>query len=1083
MTKPKYILDNQTTAIADFLQEHLANAKTFRLVSAYFSIYGYEILADVLDHVDRVRFLFGDPASVEDLDPSRKEPRSFNLTERGLVPNYVLKQKFLAKQCAEWIAKDTVSIRAVCQSNFLHGKMYLTHSSLGKSGIVGSSNFTARGLGRSHRPNVEINLAVTDPEILAELQHWFDELWNDKQRTQDVKRKVLDALQRLGGDHAPELVYFKTLYELFREDIEAQREGDTSPAYLSLHDSTIWNTLYEFQKDGVKNIIAKMQQLNGCILADGVGLGKTYTALAVIKYYELRNERVLVLCPRKLRENWLFYQASAGQIGNPFVRDRFSYTLLSHTDLSRDSGEAGVIDLANFNWSDYGLVIIDESHNFRNNDGKRYKRLLEEIIAQGTPTKVLMLSATPVNTSLTDLRNQIYLMTEGRDDSFQRILGIGNIRNLMVTAQRQFKEWEANQTANTHRDKSKLLESLGSDFFRLLGTVSISRSRRQIERFYAAEIERIGQFPAHEKPINRHPVTDRHCQLSYPDLVERIGQFSLSIYQPSAYLVDEKRKQELDTEKRKHNFNQSDRERFLIGMIRTNFLKRLESSAHALTLTLNRTIAKIDDLLKRIDQFQAGSVNNQQADVLPDEDEEDEEFFINRGRHPYRLQELDLSCWKEDLLTDRATLASLHEQVATVTPERDGKLYELQKDIRRKATLPNVDLEGNANRKMLIFTTFKDTATYLYANLTDLAGELDLKMAMVSGDVVDATTSKRSGFHDILNQFSPRARGRPVGQMDEIDLLIATDCISEGQNLQDCDLVLNYDIHWNPVRLIQRFGRIDRIGSRNSSVQMLNYWPTHDMDDYLQLRNRVQARMVLADISASGDEDPLSEADIQEELTFRDQQLLRLREEILDMDDLDDTPVMSDFTLDQFFTQLLRYLEQNREELEAMPQGVYANTHVSLGNAGGPVSNNIQPGVIFFLRQRNANLDHHQQLASPIHPFYIVYIYDNGNIRFGCGNAQQILSIFEATTAGKSVPLTRLCDQFDRQTDNGQRMGHYNNLLFRTISHITQAHTKTQGRNLGTLGRRDFLLPRVTEIPQQPSDFEVITWLVIHNTD
>ena len=677
MPDRRHILDNQTATVADHLRRTLRRADAFDFVSAYFTVYGYELLAEELESVARVRFLFGDPTSVEQLDPAAQEPKSFELTEQGLAPNHTLRQRQLAKQCAAWVARDSVNIRSIKQSNFLHGKLYLTTGPNAAAGIVGSSNFTKRGLGGSQQANLEINLAADDPATLSELQEWFNRLWRDQRRTQDVKARVLDALKRIGQDYAPERVYYKTLYEIFRKDIEAMQANDDALNAAGFTDSQIWNTLYEFQKDGVKSVLAKLQAHNGCILADSVGLGKTYTALAVIKRFELRNDRVLVLCPKKLEENWSLYQAANGHIQNPFPNDRFGYTLLAHTDLSRDSGRTGSIDLANFNWSNYDLVVIDESHNFRNDDGRRYRRLLDDVIASGARTKVLMLSATPVNTSLVDLRNQIYLMTEKREDAFRQTLGVGNIRALMSAAQKQFKEWETGQRRNPRRDKSLLLDNLGADFLRLLDAVSISRSRRLVEQFYAAEMERIGQFPQHAPPVNHYPPTDTGGSLSYKDLADRIGQFRLAVYQPSAYVTDPARLAGLAAARQQYNFNQQDSETFLAGMIRTNFLKRLESSAHSLTLTLKRTIAKIDDLLDKIDRHQkAGqSANNPPApdvlpdnDVLPDDDNDDDEFFVNRGRNPYRLSELDLPRWQNDLRRDKTTLSDALQQVSAVTP-------------------------------------------------------------------------------------------------------------------------------------------------------------------------------------------------------------------------------------------------------------------------------------------------------------------------------------------------------------------------------------------------------------------------------
>ena len=1077
MPLQSHILDNQAVTVGDHLRSNLRGADAFDLASAYFTIYGYELLAEELERVGSVRFLFGDPTSVEDLDPSETEPKSFELTERGLEPNHTLQQKALAKQCAEWVRRDTVAVRSVSRANFLHGKMYLTTSPSSASGVVGSSNFTKRGLGGSDRPNLEINLATDDANTLAELQGWFNRLWSNDRLTEDVKREVLDSLERIAGDYAPEVVYYKTLYELFRKDIEARLAGDDAAAATGFTATRIWNALYEFQKDGAKSAIAKLMAHNGCILADSVGLGKTYTALAVIKYFELHNQHVLVLCPRKLFENWSLYPAIYGHRQSPFREDRFGFTVLAHTDLSRTSGSSGGVNLANFHWENYDLVVIDESHNFRNDGGQRYQRLLEQVVKAGAKTKVLMLSATPVNTSLIDLRNQVYLMTEGREDAFQQSLGVGSIRTMMAAAQRQFKAWETAQAKRNRRDKAQLLEDLGADFLRLLGGVSISRSRRQIERFYADEMERVGHFPKHEKPDNRYPQTDLRGELSYQGLAERIGQFTLSVYRPSEYVSDPARKQELEDTRRRLNFNQQDSERFLIGMMRTNFLKRLESSAHSLTLTLDRTVGKIDDLLGKIERYQNDNQPNTELgedDILPDEDDEDEEFFVGGNRRPYRLSELDLSRWQADLQQDKATLEDMRRQVAAITPDRDGKLREIKRAIRKRVKNPAADRDGNSNRKLLVFTTFKDTAQYLYENLAGLADELGVNIAMVSGDET-RTAVGANDFNAILTNFAPVSRNRRESSGDgDIDLLIATDCISEGQNLQDCDTVLNYDIHWNPVRLIQRFGRVDRIGSRSQSVRMVNYWPTSDMDVYLNLESRVQARMALADVAASGDEDPFTEADAQLELNFRDEQLLKLWDEVLTIDDLDDGPVMSDFTLDHFLTQLLRYLEANKDALETMPQGVYA---VAPSEVDAP------PGVIFFLRQRNAaDAGPRQRPASPVHPFILCYIQDDGSIRFGCGNARQTLAVFEAAAVGETAPITELCDRFDQETRQGLDMSLYDKLLNDVIAHIRQTHNREQTAALGLSGNADFKLPRASESPRSATDFELLTWLVIKET-
>lgn len=1095
MTSNNYILDNQDgRRVADYLKQRLTQADQLSIVSAYFSIYGYQLLQDELKRIGKIRFLFGDPASVGEVDPGEKEQKSFILNEDGLAPNHQLQQKALARQCQDWVSGHGVEIRSVSRSNFLHGKMYLsavdenidtTDSAI--SAVVGSSNFTKRGLGDSENANLELNLVTENEAACAELQDWFDNIWGSKTLTEDVKQKVLEALNRLGRDYAPELIYFKTLYEIFREDIEAKRDGDSQLEDVHLYDTRIWKVLYAFQKDGVKSVISRLRRHGGCILADSVGLGKTYTALAVIKFFELRNERVLVLCPKKLRENWSLYPVINNNSNNPFLEDRFGYNLLSHTDLSRDRGKVGDIDLSNFNWHNFDLLVIDESHNFRNeskplreDDGSiirhsRYSRLLQEVIKQGARTKVLLLSATPVNTSLIDLRNQIYLMTEKREDIFRESLGIGHIGNLLSQAQKQFKLWETKARQGGKKEKSTLLETLGADFFKLLTGVSIARSRRQIEKFYADEMDKIGKFPTRRKPENHYPSTDAKDQLSYRKLAEQIEQFALSIYRPSSYVTSAEAERRLEEEKRERRFNQRDREHFLIGMIRVNFLKRLESSAHSLTVTLARTIDKIDELLDKIACYEQNQSLDERTDIEPDDDDDDEEFLINKARTPYHLRELDLLRWKKDLLEDRDLLSQARSQVQMVTPERDGKLIKLKEQVRYKAQHPATDKDGRTNHKLLVFTTFKDTAVYLYENLKDLANELRLNMAMVSGDQT-YTTFGANDFNAILTNFAPQARQRNDNIDGEIDLLIATDCISEGQNLQDCDTTINYDIHWNPVRIIQRFGRIDRIGSRNKSVGMINYWPTKDMDAYLRLKGRVEARMALVDATASADDDLLHEdltEGIQTELNFRDEQLKKMSEEVLDLDELSDGIVMSDFTLDYFFTQLLRYLEKNKDLLEATPKGAYAVSNVERENA--------QSGVIFVLRQKGADNDIREKVASPIHPYYTVYIRANGDIRYSCANARQILELFEAVAAGKPDPLQELCDRFDRETRHGRDMAHYDKLLSEALRHINHANTQTQIAGLGMGADRNIRIPPKSKSSDR--NFELVTWLIIFDKD
>ena len=1085
---PSPILDNRHAKLAEYLREHLKDAEQFRIVSAYFSVFGFGTLADELESasLNKVRFLFGEPESASEVIAGETSVRTFDLTETGLsMDDGVMQQRHLAERCAQWVEQDSVQVRKVAKSNFLHGKMYHIDSSQGGAATVGSSNFTLRGMGESQNPNIEINLAVNDEPTRTGLAHWFDELWDDEDLTTDAKEEVLAALARWHEEHSPEFIYYKTLYELFHDQIEAREQEDHESDTAGLYDSQIWKALYEFQKDGAKSVINRLLTHNGCILADSVGLGKTYTALAVIKYFELRNKNVLVLSPKKLEENWRIYQASARNQHNPFPEDKFGYALLAHTDLNRYKGESGNIDLATFKWDAFDLVVIDESHNFRNDsksrydeDGavirrSRYERLLEDVIKSGVQTKVLMLSATPVNISLTDLRNQIYLMTAKNDALFTKSIGIDSIKRVITAAQKKFETWEAD---GTQERKDQLLTSLNSDFMKLLSELTIARSRSQIKRFYSEFIKKQGNFPQRVKPNNKYPLTDLDKELSYKGLNADLLSLQFHIYRPSHYVTGHLAKKRLEDEKEKLNFNQENREGFLVGMLRINFLKRLESSAHACKLTLERTIAKIDTQIGKIDQFIETQEDSQTE--MPDQmedTEEDEDFIISpKAKITYHLNELDVTQWRTDMQEDRRALEEALDKIQKVNPKRDGKLTELKKQICAQAE--------KSSRKLLVFTAFKDTAEYLYEQLGSLTEELGIKMALVAGDLVKAECCPKN-FSDILNHFSPKVRRQNHIKPDaQIDLLIATDCISEGQNLQDCDTVLNYDIHWNPVRLIQRFGRIDRLGTEHKSIYMINYWPTEDMDCYLNLEARVRARMALVDIAGAGDDDSLNEVrednnatdekTVQLEISFRDQQLLKMQDEVIDLDD-ENAINMSDFTLDYFITQLLHYLQKQRKQLEEAPPGIYAVTNTT-DEKKNPLP--LQDGAIFFFKHSNTDGDTVQNSS---HPFYFVHA-EKDRVRHGYTKLRTILRIFESLAIGKKEPLLKLCDAFSAQMKTEEGAQFYKDLAQLAIEDICHTSKTLSAEMLRRDAGRGRMLPRESEQPSA-KNLRLITWLIIKN--
>ena len=1090
------VVDNRARTVGDFLKARLGDGGALSVVSAYFTIYAYGDLRAELEGLRRIRFLYGQPQGAASADPATGEDKAYRLTRDGALElRHALTQKPLARACAQWI-KEKVDVRTVRKANFLHGKLYCVEDAGGGvAALAGSSNFTRGGLGFGANPNIELNIEVRDDDDRARLLQWFDALWHDEQITRDAKEEVLAALARLGRDYSPEFVYYKTLFHVLKDRIDerGQREGLVQDVHL--HDTAVWQALYRFQRDGAVSAINRLLEHNGCVLADSVGLGKTWTALAVIKFFEMRNERVLVLCPSKLKENWVRYASWAGYEHNPLIKDRFSYTVLSHTDLSRYHGRSDAIDLAKFNWGAFDLVVIDESHNFRNEgrDRKdeagqvvrqsRYNRLMEEALKGGVHTKVLMLSATPVNTGLRDLRNQIYLMTEKRQDAFRESLGIGSVQSLFGMAQKTFQKWENECRATGERNKAQLLEDLGADFLALLDAVSIARSRDHVRRFYPEVEARIGGFPERAKPLNLHPQTDSEGQLSYDALHARISDFLLAVYMPSQYMRDTSA---LDAEKDRLHFDQRDRERWLIGMIRVNLLKRLESSVHSFAKTMQRIVAKMDALADRIDAWIENPGHEQINLLASDEeddpsDEEDEEFTLGRGRR-YRLADLNLRAWREDLRADRQSFEAIRQQAVGVTVARDAKLAELKGTLARKAAEAPADKDGRPNRKALVFTSFSDTADYLYCNIADWArAELGVHVGLVTGSGDNRATIGSANFASILARFAPVAQLSPR-PAEEIDILIATDCLSEGQNLQDCDLVVNYDVHWNPVRLMQRFGRIDRIGSRNHRVAMANFWPTRDLDRYLDLKNRVEARMALADATATGTDDPLAlkadgaEEAVEHELSFRDRQLRRLREESLDLEEVEDGISMSDFTLDDFLVDLLNYLQENREALESAPFGIQAV--VPSASEGGACRSEsararVRPGAIFCLKQKNGE----RRTPNRLQPYFLAYARDDGSVRYAFKQAKQTLTLFSALARGRTEALTELASAFDRETRHGRDMAKYDRMIRACLQSV--ASTYRQAEIASFVGGREASLAAQTRRPAVAADFELVTWLVI----
>ncbi|WP_340111974.1 helicase-related protein [Maribellus mangrovi] len=1107
------ILDNfHKGKVGDFLKENITEESDLAIVSAYFTIYAYQKLKEQLDGINSLRFLFGEPTFINSIDPGKANSKEFKIEDNNLVIPLEKRfnQKAIAKECSTWL-NEKAEIKSMVKPNFLHGKLYhITQKTGIEKAVVGSSNFTVNGLGLGGNPNIELNLLVDSDRDRAELKDWFDQLWNnDSGLVEDVKEQVLKYLEQLYQENEPEFIYFKTLFHVFENYLDEQKQGGFLNEKTGFYESEIWNMLYEFQKDGVKGAINKILKHNGCIIADSVGLGKTFEALAVMRYFELLNYRVLVLCPKKLSGNWTVYQASQGNTLNPFHKDRFGYTVLYHTDLGRITGrsDANGIDLEHFNWSAYDLIVIDESHNFRGNpmdktqdDGtlkmNRAKWLMEKIIKSGVKTKVLMLSATPVNNNLRDLRNQIHVITEGSDSALFESTQIKDIGQTLKNAQTQFTLW-SDQQRNPKRQVNQLIEKLDSSFFKLLDELTIARSRKHIKSFY--DVTSIGKFPVREKPVSIYSNIDLKDRFfTYDALNRKILQYKLAVFNPSAYVLEEKKGkyEEIAKSSGVLAFKQADRESFLIGMMKVNFLKRLESSIESFEISMDRTIQKIEKLEKKIIDFQTSKVKSQEESIEslePDEDEmeensdEQDQWLVGK-KLKFNLADLNLDDWLADLKTDKEALIDLYNNAVAVTPDRDAKLKDIKELIRSKITKPL----NPRNKKVIVFTAFADTADYLYENLKNWAlNELKVNIAIVGGSNTKTTFGKNE-YNHILTNLSPVSKNRnkisSMPQDGEIDLLIATDCISEGQNLQDCDYLINYDIHWNPVRIIQRFGRIDRLGSKNEKIQLVNFWPTKDLDNYINLKERVEARMALVDVTATADDnvlatDQISEL-IEEDLKYRNKQLKKLKEEVLDLEEMDENISLTDFTLDDFRIELLNFLEKNRAKLENAPLGLYAVVpspseqnvqHLDISKFSESEKEIIKPGVVYCLRQTGDTEGNEE--VNPLQPYFLVYIREDGTVRYNYTNAKHILEIYRLMCQGRTEPFEELCDLFNEETQNGGKMDKYSDLLKRAVTEIVKVFKKRTTQKLFS-DRGALLIPKSKQV-NDLENFELITWLVI----
>lgn len=1078
------IIDNINKTLKSDLLVELKKGSKVSIAASCFSIYAFEELKSQLKDVEELRFIFTSPTFVT--EKANKQKREFYIPrlnrERNLYGSEFeiklrneLSQKAIAKECAEWIRKK------VCFKSNRTGENMMGFATVDDKAYMPITGFTTVELGCERGDNAYTMINKFTAPFSQQYLSLFNQVWNDNSKMQVVTEKVLDNITNAYKENSPDFLYFVTLYNIFREFLDDISEDDLPNEATGFKSSQIWNKLYNFQKDACLAIINKLEKYNGCILADSVGLGKTFTALSVIKYYENRNKSVLVLCPKKLNDNWITFKSN--YLNNPVAKDRLRYDVFFHSDLSRTSGKTNGQDLSYINWGNYDLVVIDESHNFRNggkvttddNDENprenRYLQLMNKVIRLGVKTKVLMLSATPVNNRFNDLKNQIQLAYEGESDKIDDLLKTSSsIDDIFRQAQTEYNIWA--KLPAEERTTKELLNRLSFDFFEVLDSVTIARSRKHIEQYY--DTADIGKFPTRLAPIARRPdLTTLNSAINYNEIYEIINQLNLAIYTPSDFILPSKRENYIDNDRDNDYFAgraMAGREKGIRRLMSINLLKRLESSVNSFRLTLERIqrlISTTIDKIQIIERERNLELETEDISYNFDYDDRESDIFIGGKKTKIALADLDYISWQRYLEKDLENLELLLLMLKDITPEYDSKLQQLIEDLRYKFSNPIND----GNKKVIIFTAFSDTAEYLYNCLAQPIKEKHgLNTALVTGDIEARTTLKlpqreKLDFNKVLTLFSPISKEKAVifpHIQDEIDVLIATDCISEGQNLQDCDYLINYDIHWNPVRIIQRFGRIDRIGSRNSVIQLVNYWPNVTLDEYIDLKGRVEARMKISVLTATGDDNPISPEE-KGDLEYRREQLKRLQTEIVDIEEMNTGISIMDLGLNEFRLDLLAYMKDN-PNIEHTPFGLHAVV---------PAREDSPAGVVYVLKNRNngVNIDYKNRL----HPFYMVYISEDNEVIVNHLSPKELLDRLRFLCKGKISPDMEVCREFNKITNDGKNMKQYSDLLGEAISSII---------NVKEISDIDGFLSGVqtslfTKEIKGLDDFELICFLVI----
>ncbi|PPK67867.1 helicase-related protein [Actinokineospora auranticolor] len=1027
--------------IVNSLRRHLTGATGVDALSESFSLYVYDAILKGASDISARLLLWDGSLDSYPLNGLGNEHR---LRSR-------LDQHRIARDCAQW-ARERLQIRSLTKRT---RRSWVSVSGTFPYAVTGSG-LDAEGLGLVPSDDLIFPEEISDIADAGKLTANFDKIWHNEHASEDVRERFLAKIELLHRDNTPESVYLRILIALFADFVTEVGDETENRGRTGFFKTEVWRKLYKFQRDGVLGAIEKLEIHNGCIIADSVGLGKTFEALAVIKYYELRNNRVLVLTPKRLRENWTIFRANDAR--NPLLADRFAFDVLNHTDLSRVDGRSGDIDLAHVNWGNYDLVVVDESHNFRNNPQlkghiTRYQRLMDEVFKAGVRTKVLMLSATPVNTRLADLKNQVLFATEGVDDALASG-GIGSIEQTLRKAQMRFTAWQKSDAAT--RSAQSLVGVLGMDYIRLLDLVTIARSRKHIEKYYGTAD--VGDFPERLAPVNLSPPIDLDGRLMRPEqLNDALLMLNLAAYRPTSYVLPNKAKKyaELYDQQLRTGgarvWRQSDRDANIVHLVRIGLLKRLESSVASLTRTVAKVLGKVEAVIARVEEYDAtggNGVSIESLDNAADLDEQELEDVIG-GTLKVLLADIDRAAWLQDLRDDRDRLRVVLADIEAVDPSRDAKLLALKDLLRQKAVNPT----NAGNRKALVFTAYSDTADYLYSEVASWArDELGLHVALITGTTNKSTLDTRKDMHSLLTAFSPRSKGGDP-DAEQIDIVIATDTISEGQNLQDCDMVVNYDIHWNPVRIVQRFGRVDRLGTTNSSVQLVNFWPDIDLDTYINLEKRVSSRMTLLDVSATGEENIL-DAEAMNDLDYRRKQLEQMQNAAPTMEDLAGGLSITDLTLSDFRMDVAARPWRQRKNLAGWPLALFGVTRFDQSL----VADGLTPGAVFLLRVRGDAIALPD--SYPLAPHLLAYVRDDGVLAHPVDEPKLALDVLRRHCLDRTEPDEAALAAFHKATVDGDRMAHYRSLLDVAVTAAAKQATETAVASLfspgpSTLGTSD----------------------------